>query len=271
VDYTLILILVGFGLAGGFISGLLGVGGGIVFIPVLTSTFITLGFDDADLPKYILANSFAATFFAGAISSYKQYKLGSFYPRPILLTAFFAIPSSLFISRLIKTGHWYDKESFSIFFVVLLIIMLIRFLTSTKTGNLTPKEAKKYKFGITGALTGIIAALSGLGGGIIMVPLFTQYIKLDIKKAASISIGVIPLMMIPLIAYYGVNGPEKLSGVSQIGYLIPSAFLPLIGGLLFAAPLGVVAGKHASRRLLKIIFASLITIVIIKTIGNIIF
>ena len=172
-----------FGLLGGFLSGLLGVGGGIVFVPVISTVLVSIGLEDPDLAKYILANSFAATFFAGAISSYKQYKLNSFYPRQILLVSLLAIPTSLGLTYFIAKGSWYSKDTFSIFFIILLVFMLYRFIKSKKSGNLDIKDVKTAKFPFVGLFTGIISALSGLGGGIIMVPMFTQYAKLNIKKA----------------------------------------------------------------------------------------
>jgi uncharacterized membrane protein YfcA len=46
---------------------------------------------------------------------------------------------------------------------------------------------------LIGALSGVIAALCGVGGGIVMVPLFVSFLGLDQKQAVATSLAAIVL------------------------------------------------------------------------------
>ena len=159
---------------------------------------------------------------------------------------------------------------FGVIFLFLLVVALLRFVFVKNHTDTNIKDAKNYKFLLTGLFTGIVTALSGLGGGVVMIPLLSQYVNLNIKVASAVSIGAIPLIILPVLFNYGSIQPMQLVNTAQIGYLLPHMFFPMIAGLLFAAPLGVATAQKSSDKYLKIIFATLIIIVIFNTIGNLI-
>lgn len=268
IDQLFILVL--FGVFGGFLSGFLGVGGGIIFIPIISFFLRKWDIGDEEFVRYLLANSFATIFFAGLISTYKQYRIKQFYPKQIGITASLAMVSSALVSYSIANASWYKKQYFSVLFIALLVFTVVRFMFRSPKSTTDVQDVPKKKFLITGLLTGVVTALSGLGGGVVMIPLFNQYIKIDMKASSAISIGVIPLILIPVLLTYMFSNPEYLAMEQQIGYVLPGLFFPMVAGLLFAAPIGVATAQKTSDKLLKIIFASLIIIVIINTVLNLV-
>jgi len=172
VDFTLVLSLVLFGLAGGFLSGLVGVGGGIIFVPVFDFIFRSQGIEGEELVRLILANSFLAILFAGILSSYQQYKKGHFHAKLILLIVVPAMIVGGFCSRLIAAYDWYGNAEFKLLFIGLLAFTLWRSIRKKSKSNTDDAEnIPKWKYSLIGLITGTVSAFSGLGGGVAMIPL----------------------------------------------------------------------------------------------------
>ncbi len=265
VDYLLLFAL---GSLGAFIAGLLGVGGGIIYIPILDYFLTKLGLSNDTLVKGILANSLFTIIFSGSVASYKQYKMKNFYPKEILYTALPGVVSAVIMTYFIKTGSWYSKQAFNyVFGSMLLVIILRMFLAKPKASELDKELISPYKYSLTGLMTGIVTALSGLGGGILMTPVFTDGLKLSIKKSSSISNGVIPILAIG-IGLYNLSSvaPPILPGWQQIGFIVLPVTLPMIAATFIFAPIGVKVGQSTRPQVLRFIFASFISIVFIKLI-----
>lgn len=267
---SLIAYMLAIGIMSGLLAGLLGVGGGLLLVPILEYAARHYGIDGEELVRYTLANSFFAIIFAGLASSFKHYRNANFFPAPVLLTALPAIVSALLVAQLITHFNWYRKEYFNLIFVLMLVYVLIRMLRSKKNAHdLTlPKRKFHYRLMMTGLITGVASALSGLGGGMAMIPLFTEYVRMPIKKATSVSIGVIPLMMLPVSLVYGLSIPSSETGFLQWGYIVLPFTLPLIVGIFIGAPMGVNWAQRMQGKMIKTIFAGLIVIIIIRYIAD---
>ncbi len=281
----LIILLFLTGILGGFLAGLTGVGGNMIFIPVLDFVLQQMGLntDKELLVKIIIANSLCITVCTGSLVSFRQYKMGNYFPKEILLTAFLGIITSLSMSYLIKTGNWYSKETFNYVFICMLIPFIIKLLSdinkenkqtlqlgltdiaTEKTQNNSPKnEIKDSSFLITGAFVGMITALSGLGGGILMIPMFTDILKIPIKKASAISSGVIPLLSFPICMMYLFFSDIPSKNIFQIGYVDIRLILPIVLGAVFSTQWGVKAAQKTSPKVIRIVFASLVMVIFLK-------
>lgn len=259
-DFIFIALM---GAVGAYISGLLGVGGGIIFIPVLEHYLIKSGATGPELVKFTLANSFFVIVFAGIIISFKQYRSGNFYFKPVLYTAVPGIVSATILTLFIIKGDWYQPAIFKTFFLMMLIPMTLRMFTRKEHSNQETTLPQPKYFSITGFFTGIITGLSGLGGGILMVPVFSDILKIPIKIATSISTGVIPLFTLALIIPYMSASPVKLDNW-QLGYVVFPLVAPLILSVWVFSPIGVRAAHRMKPVTLRLIFASITSLIIIK-------
>lgn len=262
-DFVIIAL---FGAIGAFISGLLGVGGGIIFIPILDYYLQKAGIFGTELVKFTLANSFFVILFAGMIISLKQYRSDNFFLKPVIYTAIPGVVTSYIMTRLILEGNWYQQNQFKTVFLLMLIPMTIRMFMRKDHIIVSHKAMPAWPiFSITGFFTGIITSLSGLGGGILMVPVFSDLLKLPIKTATSISTGVIPIFTLVLIIPY-MNAHAAIINPYQCGYIVFSLVAPLILSVIIISPLGVKTAHQMKSNHLRIIFASVASIIILKEI-----
>jgi uncharacterized membrane protein YfcA len=116
-----------------------------------------------------------------------------------------------------------------------------------------------------GLFAGVVTALSGLGGGIVMVPYFNKILKLPIKFATGLSLSVIPIIALPLLVFYGIKAPVQIIyDKYQTGYLIWPVVLPVISVAIFASRWGVRISQKMSSNTLKWIFVTFVIITLVK-------
>jgi len=263
--YEIIILLLLGGL-GGLLAGLLGIGGGVIYVLIFNHYLHKIGIPDSIIVPSIIANSMFAILFAGVSGSYKQWKNKNFFPNEMIIAGLAAAVSSISFSYIISKGTWYTKESFSIFFIILLASIALRIFTQRKKieqENL--QNPSMLSLSITGLISGTIAAFSGIGGGVIIVPILTDIIKLPIKKATSISLGVISIMALFTSIY---NAMTSVASAGSSSLLVFSLAIPVAIGSLIASPIGVqLANKLKPSQIRIVLFLFLIS-VILKLIYN---
>lgn len=259
-----ILYLILAGAIGGFLSGVFGVGGGIIFIPILDLVLSHYGVDH-EIVKFLLANSMMATIFTGTYNTYKQYKARNFFPKYILATAVPGMLTALASTWFIQGGDWYSKRTFSLVFAAALVPAIIRMLAKRHIPHEPSENIPLNKFSFVGFFTGIFSAFSGLGGGMVMIPAFVNVLKMEMKKAVSISAGTVPFFAFPTALYYMFTGPEKDIPLAHLGYIVYPVVFPMILGIMLTVPLGVRTGHKMKPVISKTIFAMMGILIILKT------
>ncbi len=250
----------------------MGTGGNIILIPALDLVLVSFGIEGPELVKYIIAHSLFITVFNGFAVSLKHYRMNNFHIKEVVLIGLLAVIAGYFVSEFLKSTLWYKKVYFDSLFLVLVLLVAIRFLFFKQSEHSSKKQQgmQKSKIGYAslGALTGITSALSGFGGGIVLIPALTDIFGISIRKAASISIGVVMLLAIAVSASYLSIDPSntlKNSLPYQFGYISLSISIPILVGVFIAAPFGVKIAQRTSAALLRIIFGIVMVILFVKT------
>ncbi|MEZ4804905.1 MAG: sulfite exporter TauE/SafE family protein [Bacteroidia bacterium] len=266
-DFWFLVLVLVIGLAGGFLAGLLGVGGGLVFVPVFQE-IVRNHLIETDKVSYVLANSLFVVFVVGISGSYKQYKLKNTHIPSALYTGLSAIFSSLTLSFILKYYDLNNQKVFNYIFSGILILTAWRMWAgrnSKESQSEVLNLPKLSKFIPAGLFSGFITALTGLGGGVIMIPYFTRIMKLPVKFSTGLSLTVIPIIAFPLLLFYIFNGPQQeMYPGWQTGHILWPAILPMIIAAGIASPLGVKVANMIKPKTLLTVFLIFITINIIK-------
>lgn len=266
---TTILVLMDFlllgltGLAVGFLSSFFGIGGGSLIVPILYSLYPTL------TDEQVIATSLTTIFLLSSNNTFQYFKRKELPPRRIivnfLISATIGAVSGAKLTYLIETN-----TSKKIVASVLLLIVAKLFLTQKIKGNPPLEKTKDYKIFITGFVGAFVSSISGLGGGVIFIPLLISFAKINMNSVSPYSnlamvvatlMGAIPHLLVPI--YHPLGFPETLDPyfVGKVNFAI--VFILILGGLI-SSRLGVRYNGRVASHIKRYALASLLLILSIK-------
>ncbi|WP_033070396.1 sulfite exporter TauE/SafE family protein [Thalassospira australica] len=239
------------GVVGGIMAGLLGVGGGIVIVPVLYHFLTTMGVDESLRMQVAVATSLT-TIIATAISSTRShYKKGSVDVGLIKRWG-----PAIIVGVIIGTaiGGLADGRVLTIVFaVVALLVAANMILVKDRESDIT-KNPPKSVWAVLGVLAGGLSAMMGIGGGTICVPVL-NFLGYDIRRAVGTAAAIGLIIALPgtigyAISGVGVDGRPPFS----IGYVNVLAAALLIPMTVLCAPIGARIAHTIPRRALRMCF-----------------
>lgn len=244
-----ILLLLLVGVVGGVFSGAFGVGGGIVMVPLM---LWLLGFDQ----RRAAATSLAAIVLSSISGSITYFATGHVDLVVGLIVGAGGIVGSLIGARLLRILPivWLRWG-----FIALLVVIAVRlFLT-------VPARDADFELGVgtvvalvvTGLFMGIAAGLFGVGGGVIIVPIFIALFGVsDLLAKGTSLLAMIPTSVSGTIANARARMLRPLDGVvigaaavvaSFGGAMIALVMHPVLSTILFGIFVSVTAIQLAIR------------------------
>lgn len=252
----MIALLLAIGAFAGVVSGLLGVGGGIILVPAFLYAFSALGYGSATLMRVCIATSLATIVVTSARSVVMHHRRGA-VDTDILRTwapgiGIGAVAGVLAVSRLQTTAL---QTIFGL--LALVVAFYIGFGRGQwRLGAEMPTGRARL---VLSPLVGFLSVLMGIGGGSFGVPLMSLY-NIPIHRAVATAAGFGVLIAVPSVAML-LFMPVADAPPYTLGAVNLPAFGVIIAMTLITTPWGVHLAHSMDAAPLKRVFAGFLAIV----------
>jgi len=237
----------GLGAVAGLISGLFGLGGGAVIVPLLIFSFAAQGISPEIATYLAIATSLATIVVTSLSSIYTHHQKGAVRWELVRqLTPGIIVGSALGGLVAISLNGALLQLLFGSFMIFIGLQMLLYkhiFVSGLKIGG--PLLA------VVGTGIGSISALIGIGGGVLTTPFLARYgIKIHQSVASAAACGF-PIALVATLVYStSAVITEQLPG-SSLGYIFLPAWLVIVVTSTPFARLGATLAHKANERILK--------------------
>jgi uncharacterized membrane protein YfcA len=179
-------VVVGF--AAGILSGLFGVGGGIVTTPAVDALL-------GGTPIQAIATPLPVILPTSLVGSYTYARAGEVDVR----AARWASPPGIVLSVTgallteLVNPHLLLVVTAALIALTSVNVIRGRTIGADRVGGTPPG----WRYGVIGAVAGFVSGLLGVGGGIVLVPAFTVWTAIPLKRALGTSLVVIAVLAVP--------------------------------------------------------------------------
>jgi uncharacterized membrane protein YfcA len=254
------------GFSAGILIGMLGIGGGVIFVPALYFLLPYTGVEETFIPYIAISVSLFAGAIASSFSGLFHLRLNNVDKKKVIL---FAVGSGTvaFFSAFLVTGVRPEILR-GIFAAVLFLIAVKMFLDSILNNqSMGRKKLNDIFLPFIGSSVGVLSSFTGLGGGIVFFPVLHYLYLLDTKKAVGTSsVITASTMILGSIAFY-LNSSNWTGGFNLSSIYLAVA-LPLGLSAIVGAKIGVGFVQRFSTAIVKKIFSILLIMVVVKIILN---
>lgn len=250
--FWIVPLLASAGLAAGVLAGLLGVGGGIILVPVLYYLFTFLGID-AEVRMHLAIGTSLATIIPTSLrSAHAHHERGAIDAALLRLWG-----PAMFCGAL--AGAWLatlaDFRMLLALFAVVALLVALHMAFGHPSWRLAPAPpAAPAALGVP-VLIGAVSAMMGIGGGTLSVPTLTL-LGVPIHRAVGTAAAFGILISVPAVLGFVLGGrgsaalpPYSIGYVSLLGVAVVTPMT------LVAAPLGARLAHALSQQRLRRAFA----------------
>lgn len=268
---SLLAILLALAVGGivGVLSGLLGIGGGILMVPffyLLMAGPEWSGLVVASEHQTALAHATSlAVILPTALSGFLSYRRQGTLDWDVVLPLGVPAAGAAVIGALVAVQL--PGAVLRVGFAVVLLASCVRLLRRGR--ELPEAEPRSHGDGVPrgaavlgGAMVGGMSALMGIGGGIVAIPILIHWVGLEVRRVAAASIGIIVFAAPAGIGSYMLAGQGVVDvPPGTVGYVAIPLALALVPGAILLAPVGTRINQRLPVPVLRRAFGGLMLVV----------
>ncbi|MBZ2165946.1 sulfite exporter TauE/SafE family protein [Methanobacterium spitsbergense] len=266
MDFLLYIVALLFtGVLVGFTSGLLGVGGGFIMVPVQFFLLTSLGIDPTTAIRVAFGTSLAVILPTAISGTIGHKRRGAVLTEPTVFMGISGIIAA-FIGGTLASNI--PGEYLKIIFGVLVLVAATWMLVAKYPEHGSEPKKGILKYLIIGFIAGILSGLLGIGGGVILVPILSILMGFSMHRAVGTSTAVLIFTSLGGIIAYTLNG-VNISGLPpySIGYVNLIQLITLSIITVPMAQLGVNASHKIPERELRYLYIAVMFYIGLKMMG----
>jgi uncharacterized membrane protein YfcA len=258
------LTYAGLGVFVGFFSGLLGIGGGSMIVPILGLVFVAFGFAPDQVMPLSLGTSLAAIVLATASGSRTHHAHGAVRGDIVRGLAPGIVAAGLAAGAIARVA---PVAFLKYFFLAFVLYVTAQILFGLKPARERPVPGRAGLFGV-GALIGGLSGLAGVGGAMVSVPFMTMW-GVAFRSAIGTSAAISFVVAAAGTVGYAVAG-LTVPGLPPwtVGYVYVPALLGISVTSVFVAPWGARLAHRLPVGHLKKAFAVFLLALALKLIAS---
>ena len=249
-----LLILLSMGAVAGTLAGLLGIGGGIIIVPVLALVFQQQGVS-IDVLMHVSIGTSLATIVVTSLSSIRAHQQHGAIDWSVFKRITPGIIVGGFLGSVIADAI--PGAELRVVFAIFMFMVATQMMIA---GTPAPHRTLPQTPGMVGAgvIIGTIAALMGVGGGSMSVP-FLTWCNMHIRRAVATSAAIgLPIALAGTAGFMLTGWGSEARPPWSVGYVNLPAFTGIVVASILFAPLGAKLAHTIPPKLLKRIFAVLL-------------
>jgi uncharacterized membrane protein YfcA len=264
----LLFVIVGCGV--GFLGGLFGIGGGFILVPILIFSYEHSGVSPSVLTHMAIGTSLFVILFLSLSSSYQQGKQRNIDWRAVLMTGVSSAFSAFVTTRLAaELSGQFLRIAFTVLVLFVAIRMLVEREAQVQKRLELPSKVSSVRLLGVGFTAGIVSALAGIGGGVILIPMMYYFLNMPLKLVVGTSSATIIIIAFSSVVGYAVNGMGRAHLPPwSFGFIDLQRGIALAIGSILLARVGAYVSFNIHPYRLRKLFALFIILITIYILVN---